>query len=237
MKRALLALALVGCGALRTDRATLRGDCPTSSAHIFAQLLAVGPMTPGPELECVLVRLRAGDAGTRHQALAARVATLLADLQPPGEGREQLAAEGLFYAEQALRARPDDGAAHYQAALGLGMLVEDHPTQALRELDRLRTHLERAVALRPGEDDGGPLRVLGLLYLRAPGWPQGPGDPDQALALLTRAVAEFPGHPDNHLALAEARWTVDEDADAARAGLAAAEAALAAAPPGLAAGP
>ena len=49
-----------------------------------------------------------------------------------------------------------------------------------------------------------PLRVLGMLYLRAPAWPKGIGDLDLALEHLEKAVKEFPAHPANCLFYAEA---------------------------------
>jgi hypothetical protein len=46
--------------------------------------------------------------------------------------------------------------------------------------------------------------VLALVLLRAPGWPAGPGDPEEALAEARAAVAIAPDAPANQLALAEA---------------------------------
>ena len=43
-----------------------------------------------------------------------------------------------------------------------------------------------------------------LLYVKAPGWPVGPGDLDAALDLLHRAAGDYPDHPLNHLYLAYA---------------------------------
>jgi len=45
--------------------------------------------------------------------------------------------------------------------------------------------------------------VLALVYLRAPGWPLGPGDPEGGLAAAQKAVSLAPDHPPNQLALAE----------------------------------
>jgi hypothetical protein len=63
----------------------------------------------------------------------------------------------------------------------------------------------------PNLDDGGPLRLLGALYLKAPAWPNGVGDRDKALELLEKAVKEHPGHPLNHLFYAQALWDEDDE--------------------------
>ena len=46
--------------------------------------------------------------------------------------------------------------------------------------------------------------ALALLYVRAPGWPTGPGDPELGLQHARQAVALRPDYPPNRLALAEA---------------------------------
>jgi hypothetical protein len=73
-------------------------------------------------------------------------------------------------------------------------------------IERLRA----AIELDPGLDHGGPHRVLALVYLRAPGWPTGPGDPELGLDEARRAVALDPGHPPNRLCLAEALVATDD---------------------------
>ena len=64
--------------------------------------------------------------------------------------------------------------------------------------------LRRAIASEPRLDGAGPHRVLALVYLRAPGWPAGPGDTLAGLAEARLAVTLAPEHPANQFALAEA---------------------------------
>lgn len=85
---------------------------------------------------------------------------------------------------------------YYGACLGL--LIEDKGVTAAGELGELEAALKKATE-KAETDFGGPLRALGMLYLRAPSWPTGIGDLDQALELLERAAREFPLHPENHL--------------------------------------
>ena len=79
---------------------------------------------------------------------------------------------------------------------------------------------------RPELEQGGPLRVHGMLYLRAPPWPASIGDLEAALELLEAAVQQFPEHPQNHLFLAQVLHE-DGDAEAAAAALERAEQAIA----------
>jgi hypothetical protein len=76
--------------------------------------------------------------------------------------------------------------------------------------------LLKTAGARPDLDQGGPLRVLGLLYLRAPAWPVGPGDLDAGLELLKQAAGKYPEHPLNRLFYAQALIEADDPAGARR---------------------
>ncbi|TFH41213.1 MAG: hypothetical protein E4G96_05960, partial [Chrysiogenales bacterium] len=59
-------------------------------------------------------------------------------------------------------------------------------------------------------DYGGPLRVLGMLYIKAPAWPSGIGDLDKALDLLRRATEKYPSHPLNYMFYGDALLQDDD---------------------------
>ncbi len=69
---------------------------------------------------------------------------------------------------------------------------------------RMRERAERALALDPGVDRGGALRLLSRLHATLPRVPFVSGwvDRDQALPLAERAYALDPEHPGNRLILA-----------------------------------
>jgi hypothetical protein len=164
-------------------------------------------------LECALALLRrTSDQALLRSALGSRIALHLAERSTEPDLRESLAAEGVRFAEQALALGADaDGAVHYYLAANLGLVVRGHPARALESLPRLEAEITRSLALDASLDDGGPLRLLGMLYLKAPPWPTGIGDGDKALDLLRQAAERYPRHPLNHLFYAEALWESEED--------------------------
>jgi tetratricopeptide (TPR) repeat protein len=70
---------------------------------------------------------------------------------------------------------------------------------------------EADAAIKAGErfDYGGPARVLGAIYAKAPAPPVAIGDPEKGVQYLKRAVEMSPEHPLNHILLAEA-YIADE---------------------------
>ncbi|MFH1532069.1 MAG: tetratricopeptide repeat protein [Pseudomonadota bacterium] len=119
------------------------------------------------------------------------------------------------HCRQAVRRDRDNPKYAYLLGASMGLELKNAfiSTQILNISSLLRT-LERAMDLDPGVDGGGPLRLLGTVYLRAPPWPRGPGDGEKALELLERAVEEYPEHPLNHFFYAEALLDDEEYEDA-----------------------
>jgi tetratricopeptide (TPR) repeat protein len=73
---------------------------------------------------------------------------------------------------------------------------------------------EAAAAGDPAYEHGAPDQALALVYLRAPGWPAGPGDPDRGLEHARRALAIASDYPPNLLALGEALAATGDPAGA-----------------------
>ncbi len=212
----LVLLTLTGCARLQSDAVAIQAGegCRGRDADRWvAEATAIGAGTETARLECALASLRAADAtDVPRGLLGSRICLLLATRDRDALKREKLAAEGVRFAERALAsAGQGNGELHYYLAANLGFVMRDQITLAMENLPRLRHEMEQAVALSPNVDDGGPLRLLGMLYLKAPAWPAGFGDGDKALDLLRRAVREHPGHPLNHLFLAQALHEVEGD--------------------------
>jgi tetratricopeptide (TPR) repeat protein len=208
---------LTGCAGLQRDHVQFDGlsVCPKQTATtLAAKQSQLSPLSDTHTLTCALTVLReTQDPTVLRTSLGSRLSLYLAEREISQEKREKLAAEGVGFAETALAQGGDgDGAVHYYLATNLGLAIREQITLALENLSRLENELKRALALSPDIDQGGPLRILGALYLKAPAWPNGIGDPDKALELLDRAVKEYPGHPINHLFYAQALWDEEDEA-------------------------
>lgn len=210
----------LGCVSMPKDRVILENleRCPEMSLEgLLQKARTFNQSTETATLQCALGTLREHelDQGV-DTGSGAIICFLLADREADQTKRRKLAAEGLRFAERAIAADSDgDGALHYYLAVNLGLAVRDTVALALKNLSRLESELIKARELAPQEDQGGPLRVLGMLYLMAPPWPQGLGDGDKALELLVEAVRKYPQHPLNHLFYAQALLQLEEE-DAAQ---------------------
>lgn len=114
-------------------------------------------------------------------------------------------------------AHGDGAQGPYFQALCMGEYARRHKLRALGIVPRMVEAAERARERDPSFDHGGPDRVLGGIYLRAPAWPASVGDLDAALEHLEEAVRIAPLWPENHLLLAEALLEDDRVAEAADA--------------------
>jgi len=153
------------------------------------------------------------DRSNRDAALTlSKSALLLSGLIKDEERKSEIVRKGY---EAAARAggEGDDPLSAYYFGTHLGLLIEEEGLTAVSEVPRFEDALLRALK-KPGTDMGGPLRVLGMLYLRAPAWPAGVGDLELALEMLGRAAREYPLHPENHLFLAYALQEDDQTREA-----------------------
>lgn len=209
---------LAGCASLPNGAIHFAGlsACPASSR---TSLEALNANSSTHDLQCGLQAVREShDPTLLRSAAGSRIALHLAERNTVQQQREALAREGVRLAEQALTQNTsNEGAVHYYLAANLGLSVREHPLEAADSLPRLEAEMQKAVSLEPDIDQGGPLRLIGMLYLRAPPWPGGIGDGDKALEYLKQAVEKHPGHPLNHLFYAESLWTIEEQEAASHA--------------------
>ena len=194
--------------------------CPKeTTASLAAHQTQLGPRSTTASLECALESLRdTQDPALLGTSLGSRLCLHLAERETDADRQVKLAAEGVRFSDKALAlGGGNKGAVHYYLAANLGLAVRNDVALAAQNLPRLEREMKRAVELSPELDDGGPLRLLGMLYLKAPPWPTGIGDGDKALDLLKQALAQYPGHPLNHLFYALALWEVEGDSAANQA--------------------
>ena len=149
------------------------------------------------------------------------VAFLLADTAGPERKRRAYFADlGERQARAAIALAPTRVEGHYYLAINMGYTAQSKSfirrLGALDLVPEIQKEGKIALMIDPRFDHAGPHRLLGALYLRAPGWPASIGDPEEALMHLMSAVEIDPSYPENHLYLAEALLANNRVADAAR---------------------
>lgn len=218
---AILAMAVLATGCkdfqkdvLKLDLATDCGDIGLDDAREVARR---GERAETKDLECALEYLRGRVVhGVPESVTASWISYLLADRMPDPDLQAKLGSEGMRWAQHALELSADiyreyAASAHYSLAVNLGLAVQGTVVLALKNIDRIKFELELAKKLDPDIHQSGPARVLGLLYVKAPSWPKGFGDPDKGLELLGEAVEHHPNYPPNRILYA--RGLADADAD------------------------
>lgn len=135
---------------------------------------------------------------------AARAKAWLVERDPDPASREALSRSLVQTAQLCAAKAPGAPACDYWLGIALGVQARERPSTADASIKEMIAALRRADAADPSIDHAGPARVLAWVYLRAPGWPLGPGDPEAGFVEARRAVAAHPDHPPNRLALAEA---------------------------------
>jgi hypothetical protein len=138
--------------------------------------------------------------------LYADLRTLLREInaEPAADRRELLSVQAVELAQRCDQEAPGNPLCDYGLGLALGVQAREKTATAHDGLALMAKHLERAAAGDPSLDHAGPERVLGLLLVRAPGWPTGPGDPEAGLQTAQKAAQRAPDYAPNWLAVAEA---------------------------------
>ena len=143
---------LAGCTTPDGVRFGRRSNCPEPIVEVLTvRPSELGPWSETDTLECALSWLQDTDDPTlRRSALGSRLSLHLAERTPEADKRENLAAEGVRFAEAAIALGADgDGAVHYYLAANLGLVIRDHVTLAMENLPRLQGEMQRAVDLSP----------------------------------------------------------------------------------------
>ncbi|WP_432737568.1 tetratricopeptide repeat protein [Maridesulfovibrio sp. FT414] len=113
-----------------------------------------------------------------------------------------------------LQNNPDSGLGHYLLAYLVAKEAQLAPVRGLDLVPVMEQEALLASRLAPEVDFGGPDRMLGELYLKAPSAPICVGDLDKALEFYTKAVDVAPDFAMNRLGLATALLEDDETEDA-----------------------
>ncbi|BDG08955.1 hypothetical protein [Anaeromyxobacter paludicola] len=214
-RSALLALALLGgCASALHEPPPVSALAPgaaggRSAAELLREADAAWARRADPR-EATAAQALYLDAAAADERSAAgllgamRAITFRLEREPDAGARGRLAAEGVQLGQWCQRRAPREAACDYRLAIALGQQARERPSTGKDALGMMVELLKKTIAAAPSLDEGGPHRVLAIVYLRAPGWPLGPGDPEAALEEARAAAGLFPDAAGNQVALGEA---------------------------------
>jgi len=130
------------------------------------------------------------------------------------QDKEALFDKGRRYGERAVKADAKNAGAHYWLAVNMGKWGEVRGLlKSLSQVKPMRDHLEAARSIDPRYYYGGPDRVLGRLYFKAPAVVS-IGNKKKAEEHLRRSLAMFPDYSLTLLYLAEVLIDAGKDQEA-----------------------
>lgn len=118
--------------------------------------------------------------------------------------RAEIAEQGITACRLSIAREAKSAPEHYYLAMNLGQLARTRSLGALKIVGEMEREFKTARDLDERFDYAGSDRNLGLLYLKAPGWPTSIGSRSKARQHLQRAAHLAPEFPDNRLNLMEA---------------------------------
>jgi tetratricopeptide (TPR) repeat protein len=160
---------------------------------------------------------QADETGKDGLVCAIRAKAWLAEREKDTKVRTDLAVSAVQAGQWCLRRDPPSPVCKFWLGVALGLQARDRPATAEDGLKHMAQLLREAARDAPLLDEAGPARVLALLLSRAPGWPIGPGDVEEALVLERKAVELRPDYPPNQVALGEVLLKNDDRAKAQEA--------------------
>jgi hypothetical protein len=174
------------------DSVSLWAPCSREDAALLASLADTQPLKALEAASCYAFWARQENLANKSQSLADAKA-------------------GRRLAEMAAKEFPESGLAHYLIACLTGLEAERNLTRGLGLVPVIEREAILAAKMNPFIDHGGPDRLLGELYLRAPGFPMSVGDSSKAAAHYKRAVELDPNYPENRLGLVEVLMAEEEN--------------------------
>lgn len=136
---------------------------------------------------------------------AARACTWLADeFYDDKTKRAHFSGRGAEYARAAIELEPKRVEGYYYSGTNVGLSATTKIVGAKFDVPRVRDAEKKAMQLDASFDRGGPPRVLGSLYAKAPPWPASIGDPDKGVEFLQQALKLGPDYPLNNLLYGDA---------------------------------
>lgn len=120
--------------------------------------------------------------------------------------KDDYAGRALKHCDVAVKLEPKRVEGHFYRAVSLGRVLEHATLPTRGKMLELEAAGKRAMELDPAFRCAGPVRLLALLYQKAPVWPLGPvnaRDEEVVEELFLKAIKHAPECPENHVAYAE----------------------------------
>lgn len=143
---------------------------------------------------------------------AARTCVWLGNYGPDDKQKDYVM-QGITYANTAVKVNPEGiEGLFYDGALA-GKLAELDISYGPDGMTTLMDRMKQLIDMNSTFIYGGPDRVLGITYMRAPGDPIGPGDWKLAEKHLKKALDYDPNWPENQLYYAELEFGLADERD------------------------
>ena len=206
-------IAAFGCRSVRglkDDSHQLLSLTPREAEQLRAEGMALYVEQPRTLMRVTLAAQKLEQAARTlrddydAQWQAAQALAFLADNETRSPFRREAAQHGIVFAQRGRELNPNRVECHYWYAINLGWLADVDRSYGLKAVGEMETALKRAIQIDERYDYAGPLRVLGILYLRTPEPPVSIGSTHKGLRMLQHAADLFPDYPENYLYLAEA---------------------------------
>jgi hypothetical protein len=126
------------------------------------------------------------------------------------EERRPIIKDGIRYANTALALQPEGPEARFYPGVLAGLLGDVDHDYGLDAAGTVEADMKALIAKDADIAKGGPWRVLGALYVRAPGPPTSVGSLRNARKMLSAALEKAPNWPENHLYTAELEMAGDQ---------------------------
>lgn len=219
-----LALTLAACSIdkERVLEARAGTESPQTLATRAESLFAATPRTPTRAQQAyrsMRDAAQGSEPGSRQRyeylTDAAHFAIWAANHTDDDARQSDLAEQAITLCNTAIQADSNRVEGYFYRAVAIGLFAEENKLKGRSAMSDIREDARRAIALDATFSHGGPYRVLGTLYLRAPGPPTGIGSVRRALRYLKQAHEVAPTYPENILRLAEAYLEADSPEDAA----------------------
>lgn len=121
--------------------------------------------------------------------------------------------QGITYANTAVKVNPDGPEGLFYDGALAGKLAELDISYGPSGMKTIMDRMQQLIDMDSKYIYDAPNRVLGILYMRTPGDPIGPGDWDLAEKHLKTALEYDPNWPENQLYYAELEFGLADDRD------------------------